>query len=192
MKLVFASNNKHKLSEVQSCLGVYVEIISLADVWSDAVLLETANTFNGNARMKAEQVFRYTGWNCLSDDSGLEVDALNGRPGVFSARFAGENASDADNRNQLLLSMEGEANRSARFRTVICLCMAGSYTFFEGALEGHIALTASGQHGFGYDSLFIPYDDNRTLAEMSPSEKNAISHRSLALAKVACHLRNLV
>jgi len=191
MKLVFASNNQHKLEEVRACLHESSEIISLADVWPGAVLAETADTLEGNAILKAEQVFTHTGKICISDDSGLEVDALDGRPGVFSARFAGEQASDAENRNHLLNLLEYETIRTARFRTVICLKTAQEHVFFEGVLDGSIARVALGHFGFGYDSIFIPAGQTRTLAEFRPEEKNAVSHRSIALNKLLQYLRKI-
>lgn len=185
MNLVFASNNKHKLDEVRSCLHAAIIVRSLSDVWQGADLLEEENTFRGNALSKAQQVFERTGMICLSDDSGLEVDALDGRPGVLSARFAGPFATDQDNRKRLLEDMRGEVIRSARFKTILCL-MSEDYTeFFEGTLEGNIAMEPLGNNGFGYDSLFVPSCDTRTLAEMTSDEKNAISHRGNALKKLS-------
>jgi XTP/dITP diphosphohydrolase len=185
MNLVFASNNKHKLDEVRSCLHAAIIVRSLSDVWQGADLLEEENTFRGNALSKAQQVFERTRMICLSDDSGLEVDALDGRPGVLSARFAGPFATDQDNRKRLLEDMRGEVIRSARFKTILCL-MSEDYTeFFEGTLEGNIAMEPLGNNGFGYDSLFVPSCDTRTLAEMTSDEKNAISHRGNALKKLS-------
>lgn len=191
MKLVFASNNQHKLMEVRACLNGCAEIIALADVWSDAVLAETADTFMGNALLKAEQVYTRTQQICISDDSGLEVDALHGQPGVQSARFAGISATDAENRNLLLGLLKDQHLRSARFRTLICLKSAQNHLFFEGVLEGRIAHNAAGHFGFGYDSIFIPAGQSRTLAEFRPEEKNAVSHRSIALNKLSEHLRKM-
>jgi len=191
MKLVFASNNHHKLVEVRSCVGEFFEVIALAEVWPNAVLSETADTFEGNALLKAQQVFDHTGIMCISDDSGLEVDALSGRPGVFSARYAGEYATDEDNRTLLLESMLNQSVRSARFKTVICYMDSNSWIFFEGVLEGEITREERGCNGFGYDSVFLPIGESRTLAELSSNEKNAISHRSIALKKFSSYLRNL-
>ncbi|MFM7106026.1 MAG: RdgB/HAM1 family non-canonical purine NTP pyrophosphatase [Flavobacteriales bacterium] len=141
--------------------------------------------------MKAQQVFSQTKWICVSDDSGIEVDALEGRPGVFSARFAGENATDEENRSLLLKCMLNEKVRTARFKTVICLCSNHGYAFFEGVLEGSIAHESSGLNGFGYDSIFIPLGETRTLAELTMEEKNAMSHRGIALKKLSDYLRKM-
>ena len=189
MRVIFASNNKHKLDEIMRFLGSAISCVALSDVWPSASLEETAHTFEGNAELKATQVFEKTGQPCLSDDSGLEVDVLEGRPGVFSARFAGVNASDADNRLLLLELMRNEHVRSARFRTVLCLKTKNGTEFFEGVLEGRISEVPAGENGFGYDSLFIPNGESRTLAEMSTEEKIAISHRSMAMKKLVSHLR---
>jgi len=191
MEVVFASNNRHKLEEVRSCLHDLVLVRALSEVWEGAELLEQEDTFRGNSLSKAHQVFERTRMICLSDDSGLEVDAIAGRPGVFSARFAGVNATDADNRNRLLEVLYGKDLRSARFRTVLCL-MSEDYTeFFEGVLEGTIVDEPKGLNGFGYDSLFVPLGEIRTLAEMTKDEKNAISHRGMALRKVNEFLSSL-
>ncbi len=187
--LVFASNNAHKLSEVKAILEPEYKIISLDELKCYDEIPETATTLEGNAFIKARFVFEKFGLDCFADDTGLEVEALNGEPGVYSARYAGENNDAKKNMNKVLDLMGNSANRKACFRTVIALIQAGKTIFFEGKIEGNISLKPSGNSGFGYDPIFIPEGYNRSFAELSSAEKNLISHRALAVKKLAEHLK---
>lgn len=182
MRLVLATRNPGKVAELAARLdGLGVDLVTAAEVGAPAVE-EDAETLRGNAEKKARALVAHTGLASLADDTGLEVDALDGAPGVYSARFAGPDASDADNRAHLLASLDGAAHRSARFRTVLAFADGDGVHFFDGVCEGTIAATESGDGGFGYDALFVPADgDGRTFAEMTAAEKNAISHRGRAL-----------
>ena len=185
MELVFATNNSHKLSELQQILGDKVELLSLSDIGCSEDIPETENTLEGNAALKARYIFDRYGLPCFADDTGLEVEALNGEPGVFSARYAGENKSSDDNVEKLLQNLEGIQNRRARFRTVICLIKHGKELLFEGEVKGIITLERRGSSGFGYDPVFEPEECGKTFAEMSADEKNTISHRGRAVMKLA-------
>lgn len=189
MKLVFATNNKHKLQEVQKLLPDDIQLITLAEVGIESNIPETGKTLEENASVKSHFVFRKTGLSCFADDTGLEVEALNGAPGVYSARYAGEHCSFADNVNKLLREMENKENRKAKFRTVISLIFEGKEYFFEGAIEGVITKGPRGSEGFGYDPVFAPAD--LTFAEMNLEEKNKISHRAKAVKKLADFLKPL-
>lgn len=183
--LVFATNNAHKLREVRQMLPPGVEIRSLSEIGCDADIPETASTLEGNAELKARFVNeRFDGCDVFADDTGLEVYALNGAPGVFSARYAGPGHDSKANMERLLREMEGVADRRARFRTVIALIRNGKLQFVEGIVEGTIALAPQGSDGFGYDPVFIPAEatDGRSFAQMTPQEKNEISHRGRAMA----------
>lgn len=182
MKLVFATNNPHKLAEAREIFSSKVEILSLDDIDCHADIPETEATLEGNSRLKARYVFEHFGVDCFSDDTGLEVAALDGAPGVYSARYAGEPSDPARNRAKLLQELSGVSNRKARFRTVITLIVHGEEHQFEGTVDGVIAEAERGGQGFGYDSLFIPDGFIGTFAEMGEEEKNKISHRSRALA----------
>ena len=184
MELVFVTSNKHKASEVQKVIDPRFRIKNLQDIGCEEDIPETADTFKGNALLKAEYVYTKFNMNCFADDSGLEVDALNGAPGVYSARYAGEPKSDEKNTLKLLKELEGRTNRTARFKTVIALILNGNSYFFEGAIEGQIAKQACGTMGFGYDPVFIPNGYSKTFAEMSADEKNSISHRALAVKQM--------
>lgn len=188
MELVFATNNKHKLQEAFQVLPENLLLLNLDDIGCDEELAETADTFEGNALMKAEYVFKNYEVACFADDSGLEVDALGGAPGVFSARYAGEHGNAEKNMDKLLDALKGQTNRKARFKTVIALVQPEGVQYFEGSVEGHILEEKRGDRGFGYDPLFVPEGETRTFAEMSPSEKNSISHRARALAKMHQYL----
>lgn len=182
MNLVFASNNNHKLNEVASVLkplGICIK--GLSEIGCLDEIPETADTLKGNALLKAEFVFKKFNCNCFADDSGLEVEALNGAPGVYSARYAGEPKNDKSNIRKLLNSLAGQKNRNASFKTVISLILNGKNYFFEGIIKGQITNEMKGENGFGYDPIFIPEGYNKTFAEMSLKEKNQISHRALAL-----------
>lgn len=180
--IVFATNNQHKLAEVRQIVGNRVKIRSLADIGCHDDIPETGTTLEENAIMKARYVSEKFGVDCFADDTGLEVDALGGAPGVYSARYAGTGHDSAANMAKLLSELDGKSERSARFRTVIALSRGGKITCVEGKVEGKIATEVHGAEGFGYDPVFIPVESNgRSFAEMSAQEKNAISHRGRAM-----------
>ena len=181
MRLVLATRNRGKVAELAARLGA-VELVSAADLPDAPDIEEDADTLRGNAEKKARALFAHTGLPALADDTGLEVDALGGAPGVRSARFAGETATDADNRRHLVRQLDGAASRAARFRTVLAYVDEAGLQTFDGVCEGEITAAEEGDGGFGYDPLFRPADgDGRTFAQMSAEEKNAISHRGRAL-----------
>ncbi len=182
MKIVFATNNAHKLSEVKAVLGDGFELVTLREVGITEDIPETGATLEENASQKARYVYDRTGLDCFADDTGLEVEALDGRPGVRSARYAGEGHDFKANNRKLIAELQGKENRSARFRTVISLIRGGVEQQVEGIVRGVIATEESGTEGFGYDPLFIPEGSNVTFAEMSAEAKNAISHRGRAVA----------
>jgi len=189
MELVFATNNRHKLEEVQAVVGDQFRILTLADIGCMDDIPETGDTFEANAAQKSSFVFDRYGYNCFADDSGLEVAALNNEPGVYSARYSG--SRDMDRNIDLLLERLGNRpNREARFRTVISLRLGAEEYFFEGIVEGTIGRERKGAGGFGYDPLFTPSGYTRTFAEMTAGEKNAISHRSIAVARLAEFLQS--
>ena len=182
--LIVATGNKGKLREIRSRLASTIQVMGLSDLHLDIEVVEDAETFDGNALKKAAAVFKETGLPCLADDSGLEVDALNGQPGVYSARFGGPNLTDAQRAAALLdaLSEVPDGDRSARFRAVLAYLSPGAPpVYFSGTLEGRIARTVSGDHGFGYDPIFIPTGYEQTLAVLGPEIKSRISHRAQAL-----------
>ena len=191
-ELVFATNNKHKLQEVSEMLNGIVKIHSLAEIGLSGDIPETADTLDGNALQKAQWVFERTGMSCFADDTGLEVEALDGSPGVYSARYAGEHCSFDDNINKMLGEMEGKTNRKACFRTVICLIDKEEKKplFFEGRVDGVILTERYGKEGFGYDPIFMPDHFAVSFAEMPLEVKNHISHRGRAVAKLVEHLKN--
>ena len=184
MKIVFATNNAHKLSEVSAVLGEGFELVTLREVGITEDIPETGETLDENASQKARYVWERTGLDCFADDTGLEVEALNGAPGVRSARYATDGHDFAANNRKLLRELNGEGNRRARFRTVISIIQGGVERQVEGTVEGVIAEMESGSEGFGYDPLFIPNGYDRTFADMSAEEKNAISHRGRAVANL--------
>lgn len=188
--LIFASNNAHKLSEIRNLLENIVEIQSLKDINLEGDIPETSDTLEGNATQKAEWIYNRIGQDCFADDTGLEVEALDGAPGVYSARYAGEGCSFADNVNKLLKAMDGQTNRKARFRTVICFIENGEKHYFEGIVNGTIIKKGSGNMGFGYDPIFVPDGYDISFAEMPLDEKNKISHRGLATQKLVEYLKN--
>lgn len=188
MKIVFATHNAHKVSEVQAVLGSEYQLVTATEAGISEEIPETQPTIEGNALQKARYVYEHTGLNCFADDTGLEVEALSGAPGVYSARYAGEHVSYADNNKLLLKNLAGCQNRKARFRTVIALILDGKEHLFEGRVEGTIATEPHGEGGFGYDPLFIPEGSQLTFAEMSPEVKNGISHRGRAVAKLVAFL----
>lgn len=189
-QLCFASNNSHKLDEIRPLLPPGLTLLSLADIGCEEELPETQDTLEGNARQKAEYVLHNYGVACFADDTGLEVTALNGEPGVYSARYAGPQRRAEDNVAKLLQELQGAADRSARFRTVVALASAdGSVHEFAGEVGGTIIEEARGAGGFGYDPVFVPAEGNgRTFAEMTGTEKNRISHRARAVAKLLAYL----
>lgn len=184
MEIVFASNNAHKLEEVRSKLPKEFTVLSLKDVLGDVDIPETGTTLDENASIKSRYVFERTGKNCFSDDTGLEIAALNGEPGVYSARYAGENCSFQDNMDKVLKNMEGAEDRSACFRTVISLILNGEEHFFEGRVDGEILAEEHGEEGFGYDPIFRPNGFSESFAQMSLAQKNEISHRGKAVQKL--------
>ena len=184
MKLVFATNNSNKLSEIRSLVPDGIEILSLKDINCLEELPETQNTLIGNSLQKAKYISETYGFNCFADDTGLEIDILNGEPGVYSARYAGDECNSEDNIEKVIEKLEGEEDRKAKFRTVIALIIDGKETFFEGACKGRIIKTKSGVEGFGYDPIFTPDGYEITFAEMNKVEKGAISHRGKAVEKL--------
>lgn len=188
--LIFATNNSHKLDEVRNILGDRFTIRSLKDIGCDADIPETADTLEGNALMKARFLYEKYGEDCFADDTGLEVTALGGAPGVHTARYAGNHDSEA-NMNKLLAELREKNDRSAQFRTVIALIIKGKEFLFEGIVEGTIATEKAGNGGFGYDPIFIPEGYNVTFSEMGNDSKNHISHRALAVEKLYNYLNSL-
>ena len=191
MKLVFATNNKHKLHELRAILGNTFELLSLQDIGCFDDIPEEQPTLEGNARQKAFYVFDKFGFACFADDTGLEIEALNGEPGVYSARYAGEGKSAEANMEKVLKNMEKINRRNARFRTVISLVINGNEKQFEGIVEGEILREKRGDLGFGYDPIFQPQGYNHTFAEMELDEKNKISHRGRAIQKLVQYLKEL-
>ena len=190
-RIVLATNNAHKLREMRQMLGDSYEVLGLADIGCDVEIPEDADTFAGNALAKASYVRTHFGLACIADDSGLEVDALDGRPGVHSARFAGEHDSTANNA-KLLRLMENETNRRARFRCVVCLVDDNDAVhYFEGAVEGEILDRLYGEGGFGYDPLFRPLGWSKSFGEASANEKNAVSHRGKAVEALRQYLETV-
>lgn len=183
MKLVFATNNAHKLQEVSAMLPADYELLSLNDIGCDVDIPETANSLQGNALQKAQYVKEHFGLDCFADDTGLEVAALGGEPGIYSARYAGPGHDSKANMAKLLLKMQGKTDRRAQFRTVIALLLGGDTLFFEGIVKGTLLEEPRGTAGFGYDPIFVPEGYNETFAEMG-DEKNEISHRARAVEKL--------
>jgi len=182
--LLFATNNPHKLREIREIMGSEFRILSLKDVSLDTDIPETQDTIEGNAIQKARFIYEQTGIDCFADDTGLEIDALEGRPGVYSARYAGEGCSFDDNVSKILRELDGVANRKASFRCAICLIMGGKEHLFEGRVDGLITTERKGIDGFGYDPVFLPNGFPQTFAEMPPYLKNGISHRGRAIDKM--------
>lgn len=182
-EICFATNNAHKLAEVQSLMQGKCRIVSLKEIGCTEDIPETADTIEGNSLLKAQYVLQTYGIACFADDSGLEADALQGAPGVYSARFAGPQKNDADNMRLLLQKMQGVSQRDAQFKTVITFCTLQLQKSFEGIIRGTIALEPAGNNGFGYDPVFIPVGYTQRFAEMEASQKNAISHRAIATKK---------
>lgn len=188
-KICFATNNAHKLAEIRAQLQGLYEVVGLQEIGCQEELPETQETLEGNSRQKAAYVWDHYGVSCFADDTGLEVMALGGEPGVYSARYAGPQRSSEDNMALLLQRLQGKEDRSARFRTVITLVLDGVYHTFEGIAKGSIATAYSGEQGFGYDPIFCPEGEERTFAQMSMAEKNAISHRGRAVSALLDFLK---
>ena len=184
MKLVFATNNKDKVKEIKALLGDTIELLSLEEIGCTEDIEETENSLEGNAKLKADYITKNYGYDCFADDTGLEVEALDGAPGVYSARYAGENVTYEDNVQKMLQEMNGRSNRKAQFRTVIALNTKGKQYLFEGICKGGILKMKRGKEGFGYDPIFQPMGFDRSFAEMSIKEKGLISHRGLATKKL--------
>ncbi|WPU94051.1 non-canonical purine NTP diphosphatase [Mucilaginibacter sabulilitoris] len=187
-QLVFATNNRHKLEEVAAKVGDKIQLLTLNDIGCTDDIEETGTTFHENASIKSHYIFEKYKLNCFGDDSGLEIDALNGEPGVYSARYAGEHGNHAANISKVLQNLTGETNRKARFRTVISLIWNGEEHFFDGTIEGTIRTGTAGTDGFGYDPIFEPTGYPITFAEMSMEQKNSISHRAKAMEKLISFL----
>ena len=190
-KLVFATNNAHKLKEVADILGDRIELLSLRDIDCHADIPETAQTLEGNARIKSNYIVEHFHLNCFADDTGLEVEALNGEPGVYSARYAGENNDSEANMQKLLRNLQGKENRKAQFRTVISLMLDGKEYQFEGVVKGTITTEKQGVDGFGYDPIFVPEGYEQTFAQLGEEVKNQISHRARAVNKLCEFLKNI-
>ena len=189
MKLVFATNNKHKLDEIRAILGDKIELLSLNDINCHDDIPETADTLQGNALIKARYIYDKFGVNCFADDTGLEVDSLGGEPGVYSARYAGEECDPKANMNKLLDNLTEKTDRNAQFRTVIALIIDGEEKLFEGNVKGIISNEKMGDAGFGYDPIFIPEGFSESFAQMSSEMKNSISHRYRATEKLCKYLK---
>ena len=188
IKLVFATNNKNKIKEIKQLLNNSLELLSLEDISCLEDIPETADTIEGNAIQKAQYVYEKYGYNCFADDTGLEIQALNGEPGVYSARYAGEQKDPEKNMNKVLEKLENVSNRNARFKTVIALIIDGEISCFEGVVDGKITKEKSGSEGFGYDPIFMPNGYNKTYSEMSLDVKNTMSHRAIATLKLIEYL----
>ena len=183
-KIVFATHNEHKLEEVAALLSPTFQVVGLNDIGCTEEIDETEETLEGNAFLKASYVFKKYGMNCFSDDTGLEVTALDGAPGVYSARYAGEGRDSNDNMDKLLASLENKSDRTAQFRTVIALIINGERYQFDGVVKGHIAKVKRGTNGFGYDPIFVPEGYDKAFAELGNEVKNQISHRARAIQKL--------
>ena len=191
MKIVFATNNPNKLKEIQSLIPKEIEIISLKEIGCNEDIPETGDTLEANAFQKAHYIKDNFNYDCFADDTGLEIDELNGDPGVYSARYAGLERNANANMNKVLNELKGKKNRKAQFRTAIALILKGEEHLFEGKVEGYISKDKQGNEGFGYDPIFIPENNIRSFAQMSMQEKGAISHRGRAVKKLVTYLNNL-
>ncbi len=190
-KLVFATNNAHKLEEISYILGEKIELLSLKDINCNVDIPETADTLQGNAIIKARYIYENYGLDCFADDTGLEVEALEGAPGVYSARYAGGEGHDSEaNMQKLLHNLYGKDNRKAQFRTVICLILEGKEHIFEGIVKGEIIKERRGKAGFGYDPIFVPDGYEKSFAELGNDIKNKISHRAKAVEKLCRFLKS--
>ena len=191
MKLVFASNNKNKIQEIQALVPNIIQIVSLEEIGCIEDIPETADTIEGNAILKANYVTEKYGFDCFADDTGLEVDALNGAPGVYSARYAGEQKDANDNMDKLLSELKDKSNRKANFKTVIALNLNGKQNLFTGIINGKIIEEKIGTNGFGYDPIFVADGFEKTFAELSMEEKSTISHRGIAVKELILFLQKL-
>lgn len=191
MKLVFATNNLHKLKEVQEILYNSIEVLSLKDIGCFEDIEETESTLEGNAKLKADYITKKYGFDCFADDTGLEVEALDGDPGVYSARYAGEHGNAEKNMEKLLIELKNKSNRKAKFKTIIALNLTNKQYLFEGICEGEILNEKTGVKGFGYDPIFKPSNASCSFAEMNSEEKNIISHRGIAIQKLVKFLNSL-
>ena len=191
MKIVFATNNPNKLKEIQSLIPKEIEIISLKEIGCNEDIPETGDTLEANAFQKAHYIKDNFNYDCFADDTGLEIDELNGDPGVYSARYAGLERNANANMNKVLNELKGKKNRKAQFRTAIALILKGEEHLFEGKVEGYISKDKQGNEGFGYDPIFIPENDVRSFAQMSMQEKGAVSHRGRAVRKLVAYLNKI-
>ena len=191
MKLVFATNNLHKLKEVQEMLSNAIEVLSLKDIGCFEDIEETESTLEGNAKLKADYITEKYGFDCFADDTGLEVEALDGDPGVYSARYAGEHGNAEKNMEKLLIELQNKSSRKAKFRTIIALNLKNKQYLFEGICDGEILNEKSGVKGFGYDPIFKPKNASSSFAEMNSEEKNIISHRGIAIQELVQFLNSL-
>ena len=191
MKIVFATNNPNKLKEIQTLIPKEIEIISLKEIGCTEDIPETGDTLEANAFQKVHYVKENYNYDCFADDTGLEIDALNGAPGVYSARYAGPEKSAEANIEKILNELQGKENRKAKFRTAIALTLNNEEYLFEGEINGHISKVKQGNEGFGYDPIFMPENEKRSFAQMSMEEKGTISHRGRAVKKLVTYLNNL-
>lgn len=191
MKIVFATNNPNKLKEIQALMPKGIAILSLKEIGCTEDIPETGTTLEANAFQKAHYLKEHYGYDCFADDTGLEVEALNGAPGVYSARYAGPERSAEANMAKILEELKVKENRKAQFRTAIALILNGEEQLFEGKVEGHISEEKKGEEGFGYDPIFLPENDKRSFAQMTMAEKGAISHRGRAVKKLVDFLRSI-
>ncbi|MDC3227416.1 non-canonical purine NTP diphosphatase [bacterium] len=191
MKLVFATNNLHKLREVQEMLSNAIEVLSLKDIGCFEDIEETESTLEGNAKLKADYITEKYGFDCFADDTGLEVEALDGKPGVYSARYTGEHGNAEKNMEKLLNELQNKSSRKAKFRTIIALNLRNKQYLFEGICDGEILNEKSGVKGFGYDPIFKPKNASSSFAEMNSEEKNIISHRGIAIQELVQFLNSL-
>lgn len=191
MKLVFATNNQHKLKEVQEMLSNSIEVLSLKDIGCSEDVEETEITLEGNAKLKADYITEKYGFDCFADDTGLEVEALDGKPGVYSARYAGEHGNAEKNMEKLLVELKNKLSRKAKFRTIIALNLRNKQYLFEGICDGEILNEKTGAKGFGYDPIFKPSNASCSFAEMNSEEKNIISHRGIAIQELVQFLNSL-
>lgn len=190
-KLVFATNNLHKLEEISAIIGNNIELLSLKDINCDVDIPETADTIEGNALLKAEYIHKNYGLDCFADDTGLEVEVLNGEPGVYSARYAGEERNPVNNMQKLLDNLKNKTSRKAQFKTVIALIINNETHTFQGIIEGEIIKEKKGNSGFGYDPIFQPAGYKQTFAELGNEIKNKISHRALAVNKLTEFIKSI-
>lgn len=191
MQIVFATNNRNKLKEVQSLIPKDIKLLSLEDISCFEDVPETQDTIEGNASQKAEYIKKHYGYDCFADDTGLEIEALNGEPGVYSARYAGEQRNSEDNIQKVLLNLKDTSHRRAQFKTVIALELHGSQQLFTGTCKGDITLEKKGEKGFGYDPIFKAEGYNKTFAEITLEEKNRIGHRGKAVNQLIAYLNNI-